>query len=128
MALFGFGKKKSERKEKPDEKSVPEERVPARNLTRTIEGFSAVIHSPRITEKVTALQEKRNVYTFVVSADATKHSVKQAVARLYKVHPAKIRLLPVPAKRVFVRGKWGVKQGGRKAYVTLPKGEKIEMA
>ncbi|OHA18338.1 MAG: 50S ribosomal protein L23 [Candidatus Taylorbacteria bacterium RIFCSPHIGHO2_01_FULL_46_22b] len=86
-----------------------------------------ILQNPRVTEKVTFLAEKDNVYTFNVTADATKQTVSELITRLYKVHPTKVHILPVPSKRVFVRGKRGVKRGGRKAYVFLKKGEKIEL-
>jgi ribosomal protein L23 len=35
-------------------------------------------------------------------------------------------MVNIPKKNVFVRGKWGTKGGGKKAYVYLKKGDKIE--
>jgi len=43
------------------------------------------------------------------------------------VKPEKVRVAAIPAKKVFVRGKKGVKSGGKKAYVYLKKGDKIEL-
>ena len=89
---------------------------------------STVILNPRVTEKASFLSERNNVYTFNVTADANKHNIAQTVNRLYKVTPLQVRIVGIPEKRVFVRGKRGVKRGGRKAYVFLKKGDKIEIA
>ena len=80
---------------------------------------------PRVTEKSAALGEQ-NVYTFDVSPRATKLTVMKAVKELYKVDAVKVAMIRIPAKRVFVRGKWGVKTGGKKALVYLEKRKTIE--
>ena len=46
---------------------------------------------------------------------------------MYKVSPMKVRIVNLPAKKVFVRGKWGEKTSVKKAYVYLKKGDKIEI-
>ena len=86
----------------------------------------SVIQSVRMTEKAVLSSESRGVYCLNVDKDATKAQVVAGVKQKYKVTPLKIRLLAVPAEKVFVRGKWGVKAGGKKAYVYLKKGDKIE--
>lgn len=130
MAFFSFKKKKTEDAPKDLAKKSRETEVVAEvvKTRKPVEGFSQVLLSPRITEKVTFLSETRNVFTFNVSPDATKHTVADAISRLYKVHPTKVRLATVPLKRVFVRGKPGVKRGGRKAYVFLKQGDRIEVS
>jgi len=50
-----------------------------------------------------------------------------AVAEVYKVTPVRVSVTSVPSKKVFVRGKKGVKSGGKKAYVYLAKKDKIEI-
>jgi large subunit ribosomal protein L23 len=82
---------------------------------------------PRITEKAAVASERNNVYVFEVSKDATKESISDSIKESYKVTPVKVRVLSIPSKEVFVRGKWGVKKGGKKAYVYLKKGDKIEV-
>ena len=39
----------------------------------------------------------------------------------------KVNVLPVKAKKVFIKGKAGVKSGGKKALVYLKKEDKIEI-
>lgn len=86
-----------------------------------------VLLKPRITEKAVIGADKNGVYVFEVSDKATKKSIAASVKALYKVTPVKVRTATIFPKAVFVRGKRGVKKGGRKAYVYLKKGDKIEL-
>ena len=88
---------------------------------------SDVIKRPRITEKA-AVSAEKGKYVFEIFKTATKASVAAAVKELYKVTPVSVNIARTPSKRVMVRGKAGVKQGVIKAYVTLKKGETIELA
>ena len=141
MALFG-SKKKSDAVEKPAAKAVvPVREVRVKKTTKAVKVVKVssevaggnftdpgIIIQPRITEKATFQAEVNNVYVFEIRENANKKMVKSAVAALYKVKPVKVRMVKNPAKRVFVRGKWGRKPGVKKAYVTLAKGDKIEIA
>ena len=84
-----------------------------------------IIKNPRVTEKGTNALEN-NVYTFDTTKLATKAEIKKAVFALYKVHLVKVNVLAIPRKKVMLRGRAGVKGGGRKAFVYLKKGDKIE--
>lgn len=84
-----------------------------------------IIKNPRVTEKASFAAEQ-NVYTFDVEKSANKTEIKKAIFTLYKVKPVKINILPVKSKKIVVRGKTGVKSGGKKALVYLKKGDKIE--
>lgn len=86
-----------------------------------------VLLRPRITEKAALSADRNNVYVFEVDENATKPSIAASVRALYKVTPVKVRTTKIAPKAVFVRGKHGVKRGGRKAYVYLKKGDKIEL-
>ena len=72
--------------------------------------------------------EALNVYTFEVTKNATKDAVAKAVKTLYKVTPTKIRVINLPAKKVFVRGRKGTQSAVKKALVYLKKGDKIDLA
>ncbi len=85
-----------------------------------------IIKKPRITEKSGLQAEGANTYTFEVMAKANKKNVAKAVREIYKVTPLKVNIVNLPAKKVFARGKRGVKSGLKKAIVYLKKGEKIE--
>ncbi len=82
---------------------------------------------PRITEKGALAADKSNVYVFNVPKSANKNSIKALVRETYKVTPEGVRVVTVPSKKIFARGKWGHKAGGKKAYVSLKKGDKIEI-
>jgi ribosomal protein L23 len=88
----------------------------------------SVLLKLRQTEKTALSAESRGVYAFNVDADATKQTISAALKAEHKIVPEKIRLLAIPSKRVFRRGKWGVKSGGKKAYVYLKKGDKLNVA
>jgi large subunit ribosomal protein L23 len=93
-----------------------------------MKNISSNILSPRITEKGAYLSEK-GVYVFNVSKDANKGEVAAAIKAIYKVTPVSVRMAAVPSKRVFTRGtnRFGRTAGGKKAFVYLKKGEKIEI-
>lgn len=86
-----------------------------------------VLLRPRITEKAALAADKSRVYVFEVTKDATKKSISASVRDIYKVNPVKVRVAAIPSKQVFVRGKKGIKSGGKKAYVSLKAGDKIEL-
>lgn len=86
-----------------------------------------VLLRPRITEKAAIGADKAGVYVFEVTKSANKKSISASVRDAYGVTPVKVRVTMMPAKQVFVRGKKGVKSGGKKAYVYLKKGDKIEL-
>lgn len=85
-----------------------------------------VLIRPRITEKAAIMANKSNVHVFEVEKGATKKGVIASMKEVYKVTPLKVRFSAIPKKTVYVRGKWGTKGGGKKAYVYLKKGDKIE--
>lgn len=84
-----------------------------------------IIKNPRVTEKG-ALNAEHNVYTFDVVKDANKTEIKKAIFALYKVHPVKVNVLPITKKSVAFKGRVNKKGGGKKAFVYLKKGDKIE--
>ena len=93
------------------------------------ENLSHVLRHARITEKATMLGEK-GVYTFIVAENVTKNDIAKAVKKLYNVMPHKVAVVGIPskAKRNARTGRYGVKGGGKKAYVYLKKGETINVA
>lgn len=110
------------------EKKVTKKEKVAKQVEEKTDEKKSVLIKPRITEKSVLLQEKSHVYTFNVEKDATKRSVLASVKKQYKVTPLSVRLAAIPSKRKFSRGYWGVKGGGKKAYVYLKKGDKIDVA
>ena len=84
-----------------------------------------IIKNPRITEKA-SFSTEQNVYTFDITSSANKAEIKKAIFALYKVKPVKVNVLNIPRKKIMSKGKMGVRGGGRKAFVYLKKGDKIE--
>jgi large subunit ribosomal protein L23 len=88
---------------------------------------NTVLMRPRITEKAAIAADKNNVYVFEVASSATKPAVAASVKEAYKVTPVQVRIVNLPARQVFRRGKLGTKSAVKKAYVYLKKGDKIEL-
>ena len=69
---------------------------------------------------------ERGVYTFMVEDKASEAEIKKAVKEIYKVMPERVNIINFPRKKVFQKGKSGMRGGGRKAMVYLKEGDKIE--
>ena len=93
-----------------------------------ITNHSKILIRPRITEKSGIMNEASNVYVFEVVKEATKDTISKAIKSIYKVTAEKVRIVNLPAKNVFVRGKKGRQSAIKKALVYLKKGDKIELA
>lgn len=91
--------------------------------------MSHVIY-PRISEKAFAQANDKNVYTFVVPADANKLQIKENIEKQYEVTVTGVNVSVLKGKnKRFMqrRGKQsnGQRQDIRKAYVTLKQGDII---
>lgn len=86
-----------------------------------------IILGPRITEKAVISADKSSVYAFNVAKSVNKATIARAIKEAYKVTPEKVRVLNMSRERIFRRGKSGITGGGKKAYVYLKKGDKIEV-
>lgn len=92
-----------------------------------------VILSPVVTEKTAAQMEARSVYTFIVSKDANKIEIGQAVERLWDVSVRDVRTMRYAgkARRSFLgqmAKNWqkGRRPSFKKAVVQLAEGDHIE--
>jgi len=87
-----------------------------------------ILLAPRITEKGSYLIE-RGVYVFDVTLRAGKKQIAAAIHEVFGVVPAKIRTAKVMSKSVISRSvnRVGRTSTGKKAYVYLKKGDKIEI-
>lgn len=132
MALFSKSKKtdaKPAKAVKAPKAEKAEKKAPAVVTTGSLGSTKDVLRAPRITEKASMLQMK-GVYVFDISPDATKRDIITAVKKMYKVTPRSVRVIGVPQKSVrhMKTGRYGVKGGGKKAYVYLKAGESITLA
>jgi large subunit ribosomal protein L23 len=87
----------------------------------------AVLVQPLLTEKITGLRERTNTVGFIVHRDANRVQIKQAVEALLKVKVEKVNVLNVLGKVKRLGRFSGRRSDWKKAFVTLKKGEKLEM-
>ena len=136
MALFGSKKNTGsvvkDTSIKKEKKAVKAVAIPSIETAPVVHAIHRgqhhdIIIRPRITEKSGLMSESAGVYTFEVRSNATKPMISVAIKGLYKVTPVKVRVINLPAKRVFVRGKRGTSNAVKKALVYLKKGDKIEL-
>jgi large subunit ribosomal protein L23 len=89
----------------------------------------SILKRPLVTEKVSALNEKGK-YGFVVSMDANKVEIKNAVEKQYGVNVESVNTMRVMGKHKSRYTKAGVLAGNKpsykKAIVTLASGEVID--
>ena len=117
MAISRKIKKEENKKEAPTQS-----RSPDRSVGKSKTAVSVLV--PHITEKATFLGEK-NAYVFKVEPEFNKIMIRQAVKKQYNVEPAKVRIINIPGKMVFIRRRRAQKAGYKKAVVYLKKGDKI---
>ncbi|MBU4480069.1 50S ribosomal protein L23 [Patescibacteria group bacterium] len=96
------------------------------DIKNNIGKSESILLNPRVTEK-SSDKATENVYVFDVATSSNKVQIKKAIKDIYKVDAIKINVTQVPSKRVVSRGRRGVKKGGKKAFVYLKKGDKIEV-
>lgn len=87
----------------------------------------SILIQPLLTEKITGLREKTNTVGFIVHPDANRVQIRQAVEALLKVKVEKVNVLTVPGKMKRLGRFSGRRSDWKKAFVTLKKGEKLEM-
>jgi large subunit ribosomal protein L23 len=91
--------------------------------------MTGILKRPIVTEKITALQEKRQ-FSFEVSLDANKIEIAKAVEKKFKVSVVSVRTMTIKGKRktqLTRRGRFeGRKNTWKKAIVTLKEGDKID--
>ena len=91
--------------------------------------MTGILKRPIVTEKITAMQEKRQ-YSFEVTLDANKIEIAKAVEKKFKVTVLSVRTLTVKGKRktqLTRRGRFeGKTNTWKKALVTLKEGDKID--
>jgi len=83
-----------------------------------------ILIEPVLSEKANQLREEGK-YVFKVAKTATKTQIKEAVARLFNVHPISCTTMVVGGKPKRQRYRKGYTSDWKKAIVKLPKEEKI---
>ncbi|TAK03306.1 50S ribosomal protein L23 [Patescibacteria group bacterium] len=90
------------------------------------ENLVNVITAPLVTEKAATIAHAGQ-YSFVVSMDATRVDVRNAVKAMYGVTPTSVNIMRVRGKVVRFGGREGMRSTWKKAVVTLPKGKTIDV-
>ncbi|MDR1220199.1 MAG: 50S ribosomal protein L23 [Treponema sp.] len=86
--------------------------------------FENILIEPVLSEKANLLREEGK-YVFKVDMRANKLQIKEAVAKLFNVHPVSCNVMVVGGKPKRQRGRPGRTAMWKKAIVRLPAGEKI---
>jgi large subunit ribosomal protein L23 len=87
-----------------------------------------VLIKPVITEKATNLQTvDEPQYTFEVRLDANKLEIRRAVEQAFNVRVKRVNTMRVKGKIKRVRIRPGKRPDVKKAFVTLHKGQSIEI-
>ena len=92
----------------------------------------AIVIEPILTEKTNAMREAADKkYVFKVNPRANKQQIMKAIHDLFTVNPRTCRVINVKQKPRMARTKSGFRRGHtstwKKAIITLPKGEKIDI-
>lgn len=85
-----------------------------------------VIQQPLVTEKSNIAREERNIATFRVDPDATKHEIRRAVEELFEVKVENVRTMRQQGKKKRVGKNVGRQPAWKKAIVELAEGQTIE--
>jgi large subunit ribosomal protein L23 len=88
--------------------------------------YEKVLIAPVLSEKTNAMREKGQ-YVFRVDPSANKIQIKEAVRRLFNVHPISCNVMVVGGKPKRQRYKAGYTSTWKKAIIRLPKDEKIAL-
>jgi len=86
--------------------------------------YEDILIEPVLSEKANLLREQGK-YVFKVSQSANKIQIKEAVRRLFNVHPVSCTVMVVGGKPKRLRNRAGYTSTWKKAIVRLAKDEKI---
>ena len=85
-----------------------------------------ILLRPIISEKTYRLADDGK-YTFLVSQDANRTQVRQAVEAIFGVKVTGVNTLNRPGKRRRTRYGWGQRPATKRAIVSLAEGERIDV-
>ena len=88
--------------------------------------YEQILIEPVLSEKANILREEGK-YVFKVDKRANKIQIKEAVRRLYNVHPVSCTIMNVGGKPKRLRSRPGYTSSWKKAIIRLSKDEKISI-
>jgi large subunit ribosomal protein L23 len=124
MGIFNRNKKITPDEATPTKKSVAASFGTSGKMRGT--DVSDVIVQPLISEKAAGLAGA-NQYVFIVRKGANRLQVRAAMKSMYGVSPLSINILNVRGKKVRFGRKQGTRSDWKKAIVTLPVGQTINV-
>ncbi|MBZ0263704.1 50S ribosomal protein L23 [bacterium] len=86
-----------------------------------------LLKRPLQTEKVVAMQETSNTYSFEVPRSANKIEIKRAVEGLFEVKVVDVRTVTVHGKLKRMGRFEGRQKSWKKAMVTLQEGDSLDL-
>lgn len=88
--------------------------------------YEQILIEPVLSEKANILREQGK-YVFKVDPRANKIQIKEAVRRIYNVHPVSCTVMVIGGKPKRLRSRPGYTSSWKKAIVRLSKDEKISI-
>jgi large subunit ribosomal protein L23 len=88
--------------------------------------YEDILLEPVLSEKANLMREEGK-YVFKVAQSATKLQIKEAVRKMFNVHPISCNVMVVGGKPKRLRYRQGYTATWKKAIVRLPKDEKISI-
>ena len=85
-----------------------------------------ILVAPVISEKSYGLLDE-NKYTFLVRPDANKTQIRIAVEQVFNVGVVSVNTLNRQGKRKRTRNGYGVRNGSKRAVVSLRPGDRIDL-
>lgn len=116
--------KESKKEEAAQE--IKKEREILPEITKVEDKVIFHLIKPHLTEKTTFLSGQ-NKYVFWVKNDSNKVEVRKAVEKLYKVKVENVNIINPKPKKIRIGRISGIRTVFKKAVVTLPPGQKIEV-
>ncbi|QQR80834.1 MAG: 50S ribosomal protein L23 [Deltaproteobacteria bacterium] len=89
--------------------------------------FYEIIKKPLVTEKSVVIRGENNTYSFEVSLDASKPSIKAAVQDYFNVKVKGVRTIVVRGNKRRIGRYSGRRANWKKALVELAPGQKIDI-
>ncbi|MCL1815365.1 MAG: 50S ribosomal protein L23 [Treponema sp.] len=86
--------------------------------------YESILIEPVLSEKANILREQGK-YVFKVDPRASKIQIKEAVRKIFNVHPVSCTVMMVGGKPKRLRNRPGYTSSWKKAVVRLAKNEKI---
>ena len=86
-----------------------------------------VILKPIVTEKSTILSENNQI-VFLVNINSNKIDIKKSIELIYGVKVNSVNIIRIKGKTKVFKGKVGKRSDYKKAIISLPKGQSIDLS